>query len=348
MNFKNLQEFFWPTIHDAESAKKAADQGFMAAILYVFLALTPILSGQVAKIFDVIVVAIAGYFTKRMWRTAAIVGLVMMGPELVFALPDGVSFRLASAAILTLMFVNAARGTFLYPRYAKPPQPTVEVIEPASQANDAKRTVVSSGSGFFVSTKGHILTNQHVIKEGEIIKARKGNEFHVAKIIKQDLQNDLALLKIDSVTTKALSLRLDPSVRSGESVIALGFPLSGILSDEPHVTTGIITALAGMGNDMRFLQMTTPVQPGNSGGPLLDEKGNVIGIVVSKFDALKFASATGDIPQNVNFAINARIAQILLESQSIPIASNEIDKQLSTADIVESVKDSLVLIQCES
>ena len=132
MDFKNILGFFWPTIHDAESAKKAADQGFMAAMLYVFLALTPILSGQVAKIFDVIVVAIAGYFTKRMWRTAAIVGLVMMGPEMVFALPDGVSFRLASAAILTLMFVNATRGCFLYHRYAqaKPAQPTVEVLPP--------------------------------------------------------------------------------------------------------------------------------------------------------------------------------------------------------------------------
>jgi hypothetical protein len=130
MDFKNILGFFWPTIHDAESAKKAADQGFLAAMLYVFLALTPILSGQVAKIFDVLVVALSGYFSKRMWRAAPIVGLAMMIPELAFALPEGVSFRLASAAILTLMFVNAARGTFLYPRYAKPPQPTVEVLPP--------------------------------------------------------------------------------------------------------------------------------------------------------------------------------------------------------------------------
>lgn len=129
MDFKKILEFFWPSIHDAESAKKAADQGFLAAMLYVFLALTPILSGQVAKIFDVLVVALSGYFSKRMWRAAPIVGLAMMIPELAFALPGGVSFRLASAAILTLMFVNAARGTFLYPRYAKP-QPTVEVLPP--------------------------------------------------------------------------------------------------------------------------------------------------------------------------------------------------------------------------
>lgn len=140
MDFKNILGFFWPDIHDADSAKKAADQGFLAAMLYVFLALTPILSGQVAKIFDVIVVALSGYFSKRMWRAAPIVGLAMMIPELAFALSGGISFRLASAAILTLMFVNAARGTFLYPRYAKPPQPTVEVLPPEPPASQEKET----------------------------------------------------------------------------------------------------------------------------------------------------------------------------------------------------------------
>jgi hypothetical protein len=130
MNFKNIQEFCWPTIHDAESAKKAADQGFYAALLYLFLALTPILSGQGEKILDVLVVALCGYFSKRLWRTAAVIGLAMLVPELVFSLAGGVSFRLASAIILTLMFVNATRGTFLYPRYAKPLQPTVEILPP--------------------------------------------------------------------------------------------------------------------------------------------------------------------------------------------------------------------------
>lgn len=130
MDIKNIKEFCWPTIHDAESAKQAANQGFLAAMLYVFMAVTPLLSGQVAKIFDVLLVALCGVFTKKLWRTAAVVGLFMVAPEIVFALPDGVSFRLASAAILTMMFVNATRGTFLYPRYAKPPQPTVEVLPP--------------------------------------------------------------------------------------------------------------------------------------------------------------------------------------------------------------------------
>jgi hypothetical protein len=132
MDLKNITGFFWPPIHDADSARKAADQGFLAAMLYVFMAVTPILSGQVAKIFDVLVVALCGFFTRRMWRSAALIGLAMTAPEILFALPDGVSFRLASACVLTLMFVNAARGTFLYYRYAsaKPSAPTVEVLPP--------------------------------------------------------------------------------------------------------------------------------------------------------------------------------------------------------------------------
>lgn len=139
MNFKNIQDFFWPTIRDAESAKKAADQGFMAALLYVFLALTPILSGQAEKILDVLVMALCGYFSKRLWRTAAVIGLAMMVPEVILSLAGGVSFRLASAAILTLMFVNAARGCFLYHhRYAqaKSAQPTVEVLPPEPPPDD--------------------------------------------------------------------------------------------------------------------------------------------------------------------------------------------------------------------
>ncbi len=137
MDFKKIQEFLWPTIHDAESAKKAAEQGFFAAMLYVFMAVTPLLTGQVGKIFDVILVALCGVFTRKLWRTAAVVGLFMMVPEIVFALPDGVSFRLASALILTLMFVNAVRGTFLHHRFAaNQPKPTVEIIPPEPPASD--------------------------------------------------------------------------------------------------------------------------------------------------------------------------------------------------------------------
>jgi S1-C subfamily serine protease len=103
-------------------------------------------------------------------------------------------------------------------------------------------------------------------------------------------------------------LPLRASARLGEEIVVYGFPLAGLLASSGNVTTGNITALAGLGDDIRFLQISAPVQPGNSGGPVLDRNGNIVGIVVSKLDAIKTAIATQDIPQNVNFAIKLRVA----------------------------------------
>src|SRR6185295_986528 len=102
--------------------------------------------------------------------------------------------------------------------------------------------------------------------------------------------------------------------RLGESVVAVGFPLSGLLSSDPIVTTGSISALSGLNNDRRAIQISAPIQPGNSGGPLLGENGSVVGIVMAKLNALKMVQATGDIPQNVNFAISVGIVQPFLNA----------------------------------
>ena len=107
------------------------------------------------------------------------------------------------------------------------------------------------------------------------------------------------------------------------SVVAVGFPLPGLLASEANVTTGIVSALAGIGDDTRFLQMTVPVQPGNSGGPLLDLEGRVVGVVVGKLDAVKVASVTGDIPQNVNFAIKAGVLRSFLDASAVGLARRD-------------------------
>ncbi len=109
-------------------------------------------------------------------------------------------------------------------------------------------------------------------------------------------------------------------MRQGEDIVAYGFPLAGVLSSGGNVVTGNITALAGLGDDSRFLQISAPVQPGNSGGPLFDRNGNVVGVVVAKLNALKIASATGDIPQNVNFAIKASVATAFLDAQRMTVS----------------------------
>jgi len=90
-------------------------------------------------------------------------------------------------------------------------------------------------------------------------------------------------------------------------VAAFGYPHADLLSTSGNFTQGSVTALAGMGDDSRYLQISTPVQAGNSGGPLLDQNGNLVGIVTFKLNALKMAQASGDLPQNVNFALKASI-----------------------------------------
>jgi S1-C subfamily serine protease len=135
-------------------------------------------------------------------------------------------------------------------------------------------------------------------------------------------------------------------VRPGDGVVAVGFPMHGLLASGVNVTTGVISALAGIGDDTRYLQITAPVQPGNSGGPLLDLSGNVVGVIVGKLDALKFAKVTGDIPQNVNFAIQASIARVFLDAHRVVYATASSTGTLAAADIGERARTFTVVVEC--
>jgi S1-C subfamily serine protease len=147
-------------------------------------------------------------------------------------------------------------------------------------------------------------------------------------------------------------LRADNGLRAGDSVVAVGFPFPGLLASEANVTTGTVSALAGIGNDARFLQMTVPVQPGNSGGPLLDLEGRVVGVVVGKLNALKIASVTGDIPQNVNFAIKAGVVRSFLDASGVviahrdPLAEPAYPITLTPAAVGADAKAFTVMVEC--
>ena len=192
--------------------------------------------------------------------------------------------------------------------------------DPGSEGTGAKtwnyaqeRRLDSTGTGFAVGEDGQIVTNQHVVADCAEVRVRPpGQEALACAVVAQDPRNDLALLRAP-VRLPAAAYLDDRGVRPGDSVVAVGFPLPGLLASEASVTTGTVSALAGIGNDARLFQVTVPVQPGNSGGPLLDLHGRVVGIVVGKLDALEVASVTGDIPQNVNFAIKAGVARSFLQ-----------------------------------
>ena len=204
---------------------------------------------------------------------------------------------------------------------------------------------VSSGTGMFVGTDGSVLTNAHVVENCSRITLGAGDSrTYIAVLIRKDRTNDLALLHSDAHPKSVAQFK--NVVRLGEGVAAFGFPLSGLLSSGGNFTLGNVTALAGIADDTRSIQISTPVQPGNSGGPLLDQKGNVVGIVTSKLNALKLAVATSDIPENVNFAIKASVATSFLSAASAHYDIGSSEEKRDPADLADIAKRISVHIKC--
>jgi hypothetical protein len=136
-------------------------------------------------------------------------------------------------------------------------------------------------------------------------------------------------------------------VRAGDAIVAMGYPLAGLLATTANLTVGNVSALAGLGDDSRYLQISAPIQPGNSGGPLLDGSGHLVGIVTGKLSAAFAIRITGDIPQNVNFALKAEVVRTFLDSKGIGYHSAPSDKQLSPADVGDIARLFTLRIECE-
>lgn len=215
---------------------------------------------------------------------------------------------------------------------------------PPSAPKKPEMRVASTGTGFVVSKVGYVLTNYHVIDDCKEVRAQiPDSKVAVAPVAARDPRNDLALLKLSpSPTMSTATFRGGQIVRQGDSIVAVGFPLHGVLASGVNITTGTVSALAGLGDDTRFLQISAPIQPGNSGGPLLDLSGNVVGVVVSKLDAIRVAKAIGDIPQNVNFAISGAVARGFLDAKGVQYETAHRIKNLKLRMWVSWLRSSLL------
>lgn len=208
--------------------------------------------------------------------------------------------------------------------------------QPASGA--AKAPTRSSASGFRVAA-GRIVTNHHVVNGCTRLQVN-GVE---AELQASDARSDLALLQ-SSLPGASASLRETPGA-IGEPVAVVGYPLRGVLSGY-SMTLGNLSSLAGVRGDTRLLQLSAPVQPGNSGGPMLDAAGNLLGVVVSKLNALKMARLTGDIPQNVNFAINTQVLRGFLDANGVSYTVAGNAPALVPTEIAEKARGFTVLVEC--
>jgi serine protease Do len=197
-----------------------------------------------------------------------------------------------------------------------------------------------SGTGFFVAPN-RVVTNNHVVSGcTKDIQVRYPNrEAYTATISGQDATNDLVLLhtNMGNLSTAAFY----PRLRVGDQVASYGFPYSGILSSDGNCTLGYVTSLTGTRDDTRFLQMSTPVQPGNSGGALLDMSGSVVGVVVAQLNLAK------SNPQNVNFAIQPSMVINFLEVKDVIPKIDTPKAQRSSTEVCEIAKKFTVRVYCQ-
>ncbi|WP_203071419.1 S1C family serine protease [Falsiroseomonas ponticola] len=218
-------------------------------------------------------------------------------------------------------------------------------LPPVAQARpnqNARR--VSSGTGFVVAPD-RVLTNHHVIDGCGRILARTADGRWLAATVQgqADARLDLALLAVPGNPGPTLAFRAAPAVRRGEGVVAYGFPLSGLLSSDPKLTRGEINAFGGVANDQTRFQISAEVQPGNSGGPLLDMQGNVVGVVVAKLDNRRVQNV-----DNVNFAVKGETAQAFLRRNNQEFRTAESrGAEKSAADVGDIAHRATVMLRCE-
>jgi len=187
----------------------------------------------------------------------------------------------------------------------------VLLVATAAGAEDPPSGAV--GTGFVVDPDGHIVTAHHVVEGASKIRVHFGDAVYEARLESASSLNDIALLKIDTATPNYLSLVARGTARLGQRVFTIGFPVPSLLGVEPRFTDGTLSALVGPGDEASLLQISVPVQPGNSGGPLLNASGEVVGVVVATSALKAFFDEAGTLPQNVNWAVKSEIVESLLK-----------------------------------
>lgn len=216
-----------------------------------------------------------------------------------------------------------------------------------SEQPEGKRAGASSGSGMFVSRDGAVLTNAHVVEDCPApIITTSDKTMRVGSVVARDATNDLALIRTPLSAPEVAAFRIGAPKR-GEEIRVFGYPLPDMLANSGSFTNGIVSNALGPKGDSRYMQITAPIQPGNSGGPAFDMAGNLIGVVTAKLNDLEVMVATrGSLPQNVNFALKASIARTFLEGSGVVVETGSNEKVLDSAAIEHRADRTTVFVEC--
>jgi serine protease Do len=266
---------------------------------------------------------------------AAVTGSIQKGYEPPLSVSKG--GKLERIVDETLLALEATTGN---------EPPTTEPAPVAGAADgskfDASPTVrKSSGSGFYVSTAGAVLTNAHVVSDC----SRVTIDDQPAQVISISPAFDLAIVQTNSVESNRVVAFSGQPARLNSDVTVIGYPLAGLLSGV-NVTRGAVSGLTGLESNASEMQITAPVQPGNSGGPVVAATGDVVGVVVAKLNAGRLLEEAGDIAQNINFAIRGEIAKMFLASEGIDPVVSMNSVALPSEELAAKLMKATVFVAC--
>jgi S1-C subfamily serine protease len=218
-------------------------------------------------------------------------------------------------------------------------KPKIEIYEPEKVR---KEKGYNTGTGFVISKDGYMITNYHVINESNNISVVLKDKEIKAKLITKDKANDIAVIKIN-VDEEFIPIPISKTtlLNIGDEVFTLGYPLVDVQGKNLKATFGRINSKTGLADDIRLLQIDVPIQPGNSGGPLLNSKGDVVGVVTSTLDQIIVLYKKGSLPQNVNYAVKSDYILPIIENIKVTKSANQ-DKKIP--EIIKSYSSSVMMI----
>ncbi|MUJ29051.1 trypsin-like serine protease [Aliivibrio fischeri] len=219
-----------------------------------------------------------------------------------------------------------------------------EVVKPEpNKSKEESGKGVSTGTGFFISNDGYVLTNSHVIEGSTSISIIQKGKSVSATLVDHDPNNDIALLKIDK-SVKGLPIELKKKTKQGTDIAVLGYPNIGLQGNEQKATFGHINANSGIQGDTRYFQISSPIQSGNSGSPMVNDQGVVIGIASASLNQTAALETTGTLAQNVNYAVKIAYALPMLISHAVEYIESTEPKPLEKTKLIDSISDSVVLV----
>ncbi|HEY6124727.1 MAG TPA: serine protease, partial [Steroidobacteraceae bacterium] len=208
-----------------------------------------------------------------------------------------------------------------------------------------RKKAASTGTAFYINKSGQMMTAAHVLRDCVVLEAQKDGVTFPLKLSASSNLLDLAVVESSKPTDRALPLRIGQTITLGEGVTNVGYPLQGLLADSPNLTRGNVSARAGMKGSVGLFQFSAPIQPGSSGGPVVSDGGELLGVTVSSLNAAALIK-DGLLPQNVNFALEAKYAAMFLRDSHVDF--NEVkpraDGNMSVAN--EAALGAVLQLSC--